>query len=124
MDEELIYKMTGKTSEEVDKAIEYMERRSARTREHQRITREIFDVQWPTAVETDSKEDWERVCVAIDGVIDYLQKNSDYFPNYEKHIAQWGTLKKVADCVCCDHTKQCDNACINEIVKKRIAKVA
>ena len=124
MDENSIYKMTGKTSKEVDKAIEKMERRTEKTKEHQRLTREIFDVQWPEAVKTGSKDDWERVCVAIDGVIDYLQKNADYFPNYDKHITQWGTLKKVADCVCCDHTTPCDNACINEIVKKRIAKVA
>ena len=124
MDEKLIYKMTGKTSEEVDEAIEYMERRSKRTREHQRIMREIFDVQWPQAVKSDSKEDWDRVCVAIYGVIEYLQRNSDFFPNYEKHMVQWETLKMVADCVCCNHTMTCNNACLDDMVKRHIDKVA
>ena len=124
MDEELIYKMTGKTPKEIDEAIEYMEQRSKRTNEHQRMTREIFDVQWPRAVQSGSKENWERVCVAIDGVIEYLKKNFNYFPNYEKHMIQWQTLKKVADCVCCVHTKPCDKDCLEKITKRHIAKVA
>lgn len=124
MDEELIYKMTGKTPEEIDEAIEYMERRAKRTNEHQRITREIFDVQWPRAVKSGRKEDWEKVCIAIDGVIEYLQRNCNFFPNYERHMIQWETLKKVADCIFCDRSKPCDKACYDNVTKRNIAKVA
>lgn len=132
MDKDKMFKMTGKTSEQIDRAIALMEQRTKRTKEHQRLTREIFDVQWPCAVNTGKKEDWDRVCIAIDGVIEYLQANSDFFPNYKKHMAQWGTLKKVADCVCCAHEKPCNNSCINinlndvnvNDVKKDLERVA
>ena len=124
MDEEMIYKMTGKTSKEIDEAIAYMGKRSERTKEHQRMIRQIFDVQWPHAVKTGGKESWDRVCAAIDGVIEYLQRNANYFPNYEKHMAQWETLKKVADCVCCEQGKTCDSACLEGIEKRHMEKVA
>ena len=81
----------------------------------------------PCAVNSGKKEDWDRVCIAIDGVIEYIQVNSEFFPNYKKHIDQWGTLKKVADCVCCAHEKPCNNACIDVDVinvKKELVRVA
>jgi hypothetical protein len=124
MDEELIFKMTGKTSEEIDEVIEQMRQRSKRTQEHQRMTREIFDVQWPSAVESGNNKDWSNVSIAINDVIEYIDKNSDYFPNYEGHILQWETLKKVADCVSCNNTKSCGNTCLDDSTIRQDAKVA
>lgn len=124
MDEELIYKMTGKKSDEIDQIIEQMKQRSKRTKEHQRMTRYIFDVHWPTAVKTGSKKAWNDICVAIDDVIEYLNMNSDYFPNYEGHIVQWETLRKVAECVSCNHSKPCDNQCPDNSIIRHLVKVA
>jgi len=124
MDEELIYKMTGKKSGEIEQIIEQMKQRSKRTKEHQRMTRKIFDVHWPTAVKTGNEKAWNDICVAIDNVIEYLNLNSEYFPNYEGHIVQWETLRKVAECVSCNHSKPCDNKCLDDSIIRHLVKVA
>jgi hypothetical protein len=88
------------------------------------MTRDIFDVHWPAAVKTESIKEWNDVCVAIDDVIEYLNKNSDYFPNYEGHIVQWETLRKVAECVSCNQSKPCDNTCLDDSTIRQFVKVA
>lgn len=112
--EKLVFKMTGKTFKDVECMMQRMNQRSEKIKEHQRMIRDVFDVRWPAALEAKNKEQWDSVCEGIDGVMMYLENNSRYFPNYDKHMEQWNTLKVVAKCVCCGYAKPCDNACIEK----------
>ena len=112
--EKLVYQMTGKTFKDVEQMMDRMKHRSEKIKEHQKMIRDIFDVRWPAAMEAKTKEKWDGVCEGIDNIVAYLENNSRFFPNYEKHLEQWNTLKTVANCVCCSYTKPCDNACVEK----------
>ena len=118
--EKLVYQMTGKTFKDVEQMMDRMKHRSEKIKEHQRMIRDIFDVRWPTAMEAKNKEEWDGVCAGIDGIVSYLENNARFFPNYEKHVEQWHTLKTVANCVCCSYTKPCDNACVEERKREQV----
>jgi hypothetical protein len=109
--EKLVHQLTGKTFNDVEHIMEGMRIRTQKINEHQNMIRDIFDVRWPTALESKNKDEWSFVCSGIDDIVKYLETNSRYFPNYETHKEQWNTLKTVASCVYCSYTKQCDNTC-------------
>jgi hypothetical protein len=86
--EKLVQHMTGKTFHDVEHMMERMKLRTQKINEHQNMIRDIFDVRWPAALESKNKDEWGFVCSEIDEIVAYLDNNSRYFPNYEKHVEQ------------------------------------
>lgn len=98
--------LCGKPIHEVEKMMGEMEHRAALTKEHQRMTRKVFDEIWPTAVE-EGTEAWGCALREIDKIIDFISNNSRSFPNHKEHIDQWTALKEVAGC--------CNCMCVNGV---------
>jgi hypothetical protein len=118
--EKLVHQLTGKTFKDVEHIMERMKIRTQKINEHQNMIRDIFNVRWPAALESENEDGWGFVCSGIDDIVVYLESNSRYFPNYETHVEQWSILKTVANCVCCSYTKRCDNTCEE---KRKISQV-
>lgn len=96
---------------DIDTILKKMEVRAAATKEHQKMTREVFDYYWGTATRSDDPQYWAALCDKIGDIVSYLQSNSILFPNFDAHIEQWSLCKKVAECAKCKMETGCDNRC-------------
>ncbi len=96
---------------DIDTILKNMEIRRDATKEHQRMTREIFDYYWDKATASNDPQIWAVLCDKIGDIVSYLQSNSRLFPNYHSHMETWGLCKKVAECAKCKIESGCDNRC-------------
>lgn len=86
---------------------DYYEIRAGKSRKHMSMQRYIYDELWPLASELDRMECWGVVSRAISDITGFLSDNKEYFPNYPKHMEQWGAMKDVADCRRCSLRNPC-----------------
>ncbi len=98
MDDRQFESMCGMPLSEVQKMMDRMEFRAKYIREHQRMTRYIFDELWPGAKDLHT---WQCVKSEIEKVIQFIKENERQFPNHEEHIEQWEALRQVAACCHC-----------------------
>ena len=97
----------GKTIGEIEEMMERLTHRAVLTKEHQRMTRHIFDVLWPTAIAEKTEEAWGCTQREIDKIVEFIVDNKRAFPNHQEHIDQWNSLKEVAKCCKCATTYVC-----------------